>query len=48
MVIFDNVKKHQILKELFLSRVNIFVRDSNGKKLAMKLVVDFFLFFIIW
>ncbi len=28
---FDNVK-HQILKELFLNKVSLVVRDSNGKE----------------
>jgi hypothetical protein len=45
---FWQCKKHQILRELFFSRVNTFVRDSNGKKLTMKLVVNFFVFLIIW
>ncbi len=32
MVAFGNVK-HQIFKELFLSRVCLFVKDSNGKEI---------------
>jgi hypothetical protein len=47
MVVFGNVK-HQILKELFLSRVSFFVRDSSAKKTTMEPVVGFLFFLVIW